>query len=164
MEDDYDPLELFGVPRDRRVDWHVRRVMRQQAAYEFLDSIHHEELDEIEDVRFELEIVREEIAEVEAAIAALESQEISRLTNELADTVKSVKFLMAERAQILTDQFKKSNARTDSNERRLRLLKAAEAVQIRKAEEVEDQIKRACEMLKVDPVPFLMLQEVRRPR
>jgi len=59
---------LRGTPKHERIEWHRQRIDRLRPALEFLDAIRFWKLPDPEDVRWELEIVRGEIAELEAEL------------------------------------------------------------------------------------------------
>jgi len=162
----------YDLPEDwelmsqlERLDWHSDRVMKEEPVYTTLEETGVLTCFEADEIRVRLAVVQAERRMVEAALSLALDQEFQGLWETLQAMIDEVRENIATRAKILNLQFKRKTFKATVEETdKLAALRTSVDNQLDAAEEIEGEIIRVCDRHKVNPISFLLVDEVREAK
>jgi len=151
------PPEFYGWSQEERVEWHRRRVEREESVYRMLESMGlYSPFDE-DELRDRLKEVRKLRKRVEAALFLAENSEFLYIQKKLKGMAIELGNNNRERASILQRQFRRVKMNSTREERdQLEVLRLARKAMLEDVEGLEKRMVALCNQYGVDPEPHLV--------
>lgn len=152
---------FFGMSREDRIRYHEERVKKNQVIFNLLESIQKEDF-EVEDLKCELSIVKEEIKELEGLINALESPKLRKLLNQLEIFESDLKFEIRKHGDLLVlRRCTKDKSKHHFIENNITSIKKNKNEVIKDIENIENKIVNTCNILGTPAKPFLRMYKLK---